>query len=257
MGMDLQQLVEHGGYSPEEISGKSREIYERMLRESKYIREGNFDAIHPADLRRMFSMYDELFFAGGCQALLGSFPLHFRISRRMTRAGGKTARRELRDPRTSSVRKEYEISVSATLLFQTFHDVQRPVTVTGIVCRDRLEALQRIFEHELVHLIEMLIWVTSSCSAARFQSIAGRFFGHRQHTHQLITPHERAFAKFGIKAGDRVSFRIDGQHFVGFVNRITRRATVLVESPNGTRYSDGKRYAKFYVPLTMLEPAGG
>jgi hypothetical protein len=255
MATDLQQLVEHGGYSPEVISGKSREIYERVLRESKHIRAGNFDAIHPADLRRMFALYDETFFGGGCQLLLGSFPLHFRISRRMTRAGGKTARREFRDPRAGSVRKEYEISVSATLLFQTFHDVHRPVTVTGVVCRDRLEALQRIFEHELVHLIEMLIWVSSSCSAARFQSIASRFFGHRQHTHQLITTHERAFTKFGIKPGDRVSFRLDGRHLVGVVNRITRRATVLVESPQGTPYTDGKRYSKFYVPLTMLKPA--
>ena len=38
--------------------------------------------------------------------------------------------------------------------------------------------------------------------------------------------------------------------------RITRRATVLVESPEGQHYSDGKRYQKFYVPLDMLEKLG-
>ena len=43
-----------------------------------------------------------------------------------------------------------------------------------------------------------------------------------------------------------------GARHVGVVNRITRRATILVESDAGTAYSDGKRYLKFYIPLTML-----
>ena len=51
---------------------------------------------------------------------------------------------------------EYEITISATLLFNTFQDVDRPVTVGGLVCRDRVEAFQRIFEHELLHLAEFL-----------------------------------------------------------------------------------------------------
>jgi hypothetical protein len=50
-----------------------------------------------------------------------------------------------------------------------------------------------------------------------------------------------------------VRFRLDGRHYTGRVNRITKRATVLVEDRSGERYSDGKRYAKFYVPLEMLE----
>jgi len=38
------------------------------------------------------------------------------------------------------------------------------------------------------------------------------------------------------------------------VNRITKRATVLVENEQAPRYSDGKRYAKFYIPVGILEP---
>ena len=96
----------------------------------------------------------------------------------------------------------------------------------------------------MTHLVEMLIWVKSSCSAHRFQSIANRFFGHTEHQHQLITPRERAFTKFGIKTGDRVSFRIDGQHHVGFVNRITKRATVLVEDKHGEPFFGRKTLHK-------------
>ena len=67
-------------------------------------------------------------------------------------------------------------------------------------------------------------------------------------------PRERAFTKFGIKQGDRVSFRIDQEHHTGVVKRITKRSTVLVEDSSGKRFSDGKRYAKFYVPVGMLKP---
>ena len=40
---------------------------------------------------------------------------------------------------------------------------------------------------------------------------------------------------------------------VGVVNRITRRATILVESATGVMYTNGKRYQKFYVPLGHLQ----
>jgi len=57
--------------------------------------------------------------------------------------------------------------------------------------------------------------------------------------------------------GDRmvreaVASLFDGVRRVGVIRRITRRATILVESAAGARYSDGKRYEKFYVPLGQL-----
>jgi len=254
MATGVQRLIETKKFSPDEIAARTREIYDTILRESEYIDAGNFTRIHPADVERLFDLYDDLFFDGGNRKLLGDTPVGFRLSKRMTQAGGKAGRWELRDDSGKVVRKEYEIAVATTLLFQTFQEDHRPVIMSGIECCDRLAALQRVIEHEMTHLIEMLIWVDSSCSAPRFQSIANRFFGHTDHRHQLITPREQAFTKFGIKTGDRVSFRIDGQHHTGVVNRITKRATVLVEDESGEPYSNGKRYRKFYVPVGMLEP---
>ena len=51
----------------------------------------------------------------------------------------------------------------------------------------------------------------------------------------------------------KVSFKIDGRALTGIVNRVTKRATVLVEDDEGRLYSDNKRYLKYYVPLSMLE----
>jgi hypothetical protein len=108
-------------------------------------------------------------------------------------------------------------------------------------------------EHELVHLIEMVLWDKSSCSQGRFHSITRRFFGHTENMHQLIAPKERAIVKFGIKPGMKVRFRFDGEECTGIVNRISKRATVLVEDDRGQRYTNGKHYAKFYVPVQSLE----
>jgi hypothetical protein len=119
-------------------------------------------------------------------------------------------------------------------------------------CDDRLQALQRIFEHELVHLAELVCWNDSDCAAARFQDIARRLFLHRAHTHQLVTRRERA-AESGIRIGSRVVFLFEGRTLAGRVNRITKRATVLVEDPDGQKYSDGMRYKTYYVPISFLK----
>ena len=101
---------------------------------------------------------------------------------------------------------EYEITISATLLFNTFQDVDRPVTVGGLVCRDRVEALQRIFEHELLHLAEFLAWGRSNCRAENFHRLSRRIFAHEGAFHDLITPREQARAAYDIRIGDHVSF---------------------------------------------------
>ncbi len=37
------------------------------------------------------------------------------------------------------------------------------------------------------------------------------------------------------------------------MNRITKRATVLVEDPDGMKFSDGLRYRTYYVPIACLD----
>jgi hypothetical protein len=201
----------------------------------------------------MVRLYDQAFFEGRLVPLAKREGLEFALSSRMTRNAGKTVTRYPRGYRRGSRRqRKFEIVLSSSLLFQTFHDVHRPVEVTGIVCRNRLEAMQRITEHEIVHLLEMLVWDDSSCSRRRFQTIAQRFFGHTEHQHDLITQKERAVRKFRVRVGSRVSFLHEGRRLTGRVNRITRRATVLVPDRRGEPFSDGQRYRRYYVPLERL-----
>ncbi len=207
---------------------------------------GDFQRIHARDLRRIGTLYDGRSFDGTLARTLGDTPLTYRVSGRMTRCLGLTYR-HLQPLR-------FEIVVSSTLLFGNFDPADRGVQVVGLDARDRLDALLLVMEHELVHLAELLAFGDSDCAADRFAGIAHGLFGHREHTHRLITPRERAHAR-GIGVGARVAFEHRGQRHVGVVNRVGRRATVLVPDPKGARYSDGVCYAKFYVPPDALTPA--
>src|SRR5262245_15641275 len=244
-------------YSAGEVEERSGRIYDEMLGQSPNLRTGNFARIGTDDLERLFAAYDREFFRGRLGEMLhedGAHPMSFRLSRRLVSAAGQTMRlaRPIRRAGRPATKVEYEITISTTLLFNTFQNVDRKVTVGGLECRDRLEALQRIFEHELLHLAEFLGWSRSNCRAANFHALSRRIFAHEGVYHDLVTPREEAGVAYGIVAGDLVSFEHEGVSHFGRVNRITRRATVLVEDPGGRLYSDGKRYLTFYVPLPML-----
>lgn len=230
-------------------------IGERILSSSRLMNSPNFMRASHNDLQLMAELYDQNFLNSHCLPLARHFGLHFRWSKRMTSNGGKTVRTVQTDRNTGNQRVCFEIVLSAPLLFQTFNDLKRPIRVTGVLCSNRLQAMQRIMEHELVHLIELLAWDHSCCVSERFQGIAERLFGHTEHKHDLITQRERADRRFNVRLGPRVKFFFEGHQYIGTVNRITRRATILVADRKGQLYDDGNRYRKFYVPLSHLAPA--
>ncbi len=236
----------------EKIHAEQARIHAEMLQLSRAIDQPNFRRVGRDDLVRLIHLMDEAFFGSRVLPIAKAEGLDFKFSSRMTSAAGKLVTRYSRGHKNAP--RTFELILSSTLLFQTFEDVSRPVTVTGRKCRDRLEAMQRVAEHEMTHLIEMLIWNTGNCSQSRFQGIANSFFAHTDYQHDLITQRERAAAKFNIRVGDTVYFDSNGTSVVGRVNRITRRATVLVSDPTGEQFSDGGRYTRWYVPLEKLRP---
>jgi hypothetical protein len=242
-------VLEHSPTAPD-IRARQQAIFDTTLRLSRCMESPNFTRVGADDLQRMALLYDEMFFESRLVSGARREGISFGWSARMTKNAGKTVTHYPAGHRGKQ--RKFEIILSSTLLFQTFDDVNRPVEVTGLRCKNRLEAMQRVVEHELVHLAEMLVWDTSSCSRRRFHSVANRFFGHLEHKHDLITQAERAARKFQLKPGSQVSFRFEGKVLTGTVNRITRRVTVLVVDPKGERFNDGKRYRRYYVPLESL-----
>ena len=252
---ELKLIVSRRSWEATQRQRACEEIGARTIDNSRVMQHANFTVTQATDLQRMAELYDRRFLDEHCLTIARHYGIQFRWSKRMTSTGGKTVRTTQLDRKTGATIVRYEIVLSAPLLFQTFGDLQRPIRVTGVLCNNRLQAMQRILEHELIHLVEMLVWSDSCCAAPRFQSITSRLFGHTEHKHDLITQQERAARKFNIRVGTRVLFQHEGARFVGTVNRITHRATVLVPDGAGQLYQDGQRYRKFYVPLSHLRPA--
>ena len=134
-------------------------IGNRVLSSSKAMETRNFQQIAKQDLEVMAEAYDQQFFQGLCLPLARSYGLSFRLSSRMTRAGGKTTRTIFRGTRARPGRTHYEIALSTSLLFQSFRKPGDTIRVCGHECQDRLTAMQRIVEHEMIHLCEMLAWI--------------------------------------------------------------------------------------------------
>ncbi|MCE5279366.1 MAG: SprT-like family protein [Planctomycetaceae bacterium] len=250
--------IRSANVSPLEAAARVAEIRAAILGGPGNIRQGNFDCIGEGDLQRLFDLYDREFFSGALAAGAAEQtgrPLRLRLSSRMTRAGGKTIVH--RRGRGRSARSaQYEIAISAAMLLRALRFSDEPVEVCGRPCSDRLEALQRIMEHEIVHLAQLLSGKSSRCGTKAFMEIAGGLFAHRSHTHALNVRPAAAkpqAAQEAVRAGQHVEFDFRGRRFRGVVNRITTRATILVENPSGRRFSDGKCYQKFYVPLAMLK----
>lgn len=235
-----------------EVRAKQQTVFDQVLRLSRCMDGPNFTRVGRDDLQRMALLYDDLFFDSRLIRAARTEGISFGWSSRMTKNAGKTVTHYPAGKGKGG--RKFEIILSSTLLFQTFNDVQRHVEVTGHKCQNRLQAMQRVVEHELVHLAEMVIWDDSSCSRRRFHGMANRFFAHTEHRHDLITQAERAAQKFKLQAGSKVRFRFEGKVLTGFVNRITRRATVLVEDAKGERFTDGRHYRRYYVPLEQLTP---
>ncbi len=249
----LRQLadeVQSRQFDLKQVERWQREIHSQTVQLSRLIDQPNFHRVGRDDLVRMIRMYDQRFFGGQVLPIAQAEGLSFGLSSRMTKVAGKLVTSYPQGDYDG--RRQFQLVLSSTLLFQTFEDSDRPVEVTGRPCRDRLEAMQRVAEHELVHLIEMLIWNSGTCSQSRFQSIASRYFGHTDYRHDLITQRERALMKFNIRVGDMVHFQHHGHTLTGRVNRITRRATILVPSRKGELFTDGNRYQRYYVPLGQL-----
>jgi bifunctional DNA-binding transcriptional regulator/antitoxin component of YhaV-PrlF toxin-antitoxin module len=250
----LAEILRTNQLSDQQRQSRSRDVRRHVLQNATHLNVENFHSISPQDLGLLFHSIDEFYFEGlvgrVCE-LSSAKPLAFRLSSRMTTSGGMTT---MRRSSGNSNDVEYEIALATTPLFQTFQ-VDSEAMVGGIRCFNRFDATQRIMEHEIIHLIELLITGDSNCAKPAFRKFVNHFFGHLESNHQLLTPAEIARRQLGISPGDRVRFIHNAKQQVGFVNRISKRATVLVRSNAGVRYNDGQRYEKYYVPIHHLRRA--
>lgn len=202
----------------------------------------NFSQIDDDFLYLLYQQYDQAFFDG----FLAEYPVPIlKFSTRMTRVGGKFIPSSLR----------HEIRISIRLLFDNFGKDKAPSSINGIEAQDRLQGLQLIFEHELLHLYEYLKWGQTSCRQNRFRELANTIFGHRETRHELITRDEQISREKGLSPGIRVRVDFPEGPVEGIVYRVSRHCTVLIPHPKGKWVDrEGERYRKIKASGHYLTP---
>lgn len=232
-----------------EIQAKRREVMDRLMETSATIKSPHITEISSTDLSLLYDLYDSIFFDQ--QLKSSGLVVNFSLSRRMTRSAGKTIWQKQTKKEVQTLRV-FEIRIGVDLFFH-YHLTEGSKRVCGLETQDSLEALVLVFEHELCHVLEHLSYGNTNCSKDRFKSIAGNLFAHTASHHQLPTKGQIVSQELNVRPGDTVSFYFQGKKLDGFIHRINKRATVMVQSKNGPyRDKNGIRYSKYYVPLGRI-----
>lgn len=229
----------------EEIRGTlNQELHASYLNYIQNRHLFDFRLLDDLALHELFTLYNQLFLNNSLLNYGDNLSLY--VAKRMTKSGGNTV--------FHKTRHTIRITINIPMIWQSFQQTDRKIIVNGLECTSAYEALYRVMEHELVHVIEFLVYGESNCNRKRFQTITRNLFGHTYHKHELVTNQEAAWLAMKLKPGDKVSFILQDALYTGILYRIHKRAIIMVEDAKGSfKDNDGKRYQKFYVPLSSLQ----
>lgn len=232
------------------INEKRNTIKNKLFEKSSNIKQVDFTQICNSDLYLLYDLYDEIF--------LNSWFSHnfkgkiiFKLSKQLTRAAGNTTtKKHIEKIKPEDI--EFQIKISLNHLIN-FDKIDRDKYVGGIQAKSKLHSLMLVFEHEICHVIEFLIYKKSSCKKEPFKKLIFNLFGQNESTHKLVTSREASFAEYGLVVGNKVKFEFQGKQITGIINNINKRATVMSPSNKGN-YVDrkGQHYTKYYIPLNCL-----
>ena len=181
------------GYSAEEIR-KAREYIKKRAIADLFSKKGgaNFFSLSGRDIESLFGTYDEVFFQNQISQKLTETPgthLRFFASERTSGAGGMCTIE--RDGEECT----YYLDIAPNILntiFKTNKDGLQDAA--GIGCKDRVDCLLLIMEHQIIHLL-LILWgyyppedteeEIYGSHGALFACMAKEYFGHTSIKHDL------------------------------------------------------------------------
>lgn len=237
-------------YDLRTINEKRNLVKKIFYERSKSIKTSDFTEMKDSDIFLLYSIYDEIFLESWFKKNFKG-KLTFKFSKQLSRSAGNTkTKKNIGELKDEDIEFEIKISVNHLL---NFDKIDRNKSVGGIEAKSKLDCLMLVFEHELCHVIEFLLYKKSDCSKQVFKDIIFNLFGQHETTHKLVSVREANFQEYGLLIGDNVSFDYNGVETYGIITKINKRATVMSPNDYG-RYVDkkGQHYTKYNVPLSDL-----
>jgi len=237
-------------YDLNTINKKRERIKTKLYEESQNIKTVDFTKISDNDLYILYNLYDEIFLESWFKENFKG-KIKFKMSRQLSKAAGSTKTKK-NIAAIKPIDIEFEIKISLNHL-TNFDKIDRNKYVGGIEVKNKLDSLLLVFEHELCHVIEFLIYKKSDCNKENFRNLILNLFGQKETTHKLVSTREANYHEYGFMPGDKVIFENEGKEIIGFITKINKRATVMSPSLYG-KYVDktGQHYTKYCVSLSCL-----
>jgi hypothetical protein len=161
--------------SPNKLKLIRNQVYETFKRFANSVTEMTI-----SDLHDFFNLYDQLCFKGDLSRYLGQEKFGFEF-----RTTGEPTFTTTGICLPSNKVCDYTI----TIPIHFFEKVKGPTNIAGDICNDQLECLQRVIEHEMVHLVIFMFcgdrYITDQ-HGELFMKMVKDLFGHTDYKHYLF-----------------------------------------------------------------------
>jgi hypothetical protein len=197
----------------------------------------NLDNFNVKDLQKLFDLYNTHFFNN-------SLPItKLEISNALTRVAGKC--------KTTTIGSvcDYTIRISRPIFTKLNLEKDQKTKSGGLICRSRLQCLQLVLEHEMIHLIIRYNIPTKkgldkriySSHGLLFKDLVKNYFGQTESTHQIgriiydESDEHKPLLEKDIKVGKMVFYFDKGEIKKGIITAVLIK-NVSVQFIDGSSY---------------------
>lgn len=191
--------------------------------------------LFPGILDNMFKLYDYYFFSNLITNSLNKMggSTIFEFTDKMTSTGGTCSQ---------IGRCQYKIKISSDRLNTLTVENISNIHVNGITPIDKIEALQLIFEHELVHMLLQMFSLVNEMHGPFFKTITANLFGHTDFRHGIterrlignIPSFSQRVTKDQLFVGQTVSYKSKtGEIVTGIITKLNPKRAEMKTSLGG------------------------
>jgi hypothetical protein len=220
---------------PEKDISKYRKLIHATI--TKDVSTAHFTSLTPKMLEHLFKLYDRYFFNRKISKLIDGdkrCSLKFIVNKK----DKKTTTAGIAEMEWDNRSCNMVMKFPQSLYLKIFNkDINERYRVNGVMCSDRLQCLQYVFEHELTHLLMyMYEWynkVEIPVHGDEYKSLVKKLFGHTKIKHSLLAGDARLELKDSeIKLGKRVSFKQDTKLLKGEIVELKGDKTIVKVGKN-------------------------